>query len=290
MSTSIIKVDGYPVTVDKEGYISLTDMAKASNDEKVLLNWMTMKKTIEFLGVWEEMYNNNFKRAEFSTFKNPLKKSRISVSTWVEETCAIGIYVKQGKQGGTYAHKDIAFEFGMYISPKFKLYLIKEYQELKEQALRSMDGEWTTRRVMSKMALHVLTDAVMKHLMPVASDGGKKFVYSNELDLLNRAVFGLKASTWRNNYPELANKYNMRDFSSINQLTCLTIVEGLNAELIKQGVEFKERYEIIKKAVEEHLRVMDGQDPEKSFRRVASGEFKPYFKPAKGLPLFPAAE
>lgn len=255
--TSSILVQDVPVTVmsiDQRDYISLTDMAKARTDAgraaDVIKNWLRARSTLEFLGTWEIMYNPDFKVVEFDHFKSEagLHTFTLSAKEWIESTHAIGMYVQAGRYGGTYAHKDIAFEFGSAISPIFKLYLLKEYQRLKDEENDRLKLEWDAKRFLSKNNYLIHTDAIKNYVLPRSnhSKSTEWLVYADEADLLNVALFGCTAKEWRDANPVLAAKQNIRDFASIAQLTVLSNLETHNAEMIKQGIDKAERFDRLK--------------------------------------------
>ena len=265
--TSSILVQDVPVTVmsiDQRDYISLTDMAKARTDAgraaDVIKNWLRARSTLEFLGTWEIMYNPDFKVVEFDHFKSEagLHTFTLSAKEWIESTHAIGMYVQAGRYGGTYAHKDIAFEFGSAISPIFKLYLLKEYQRLKDEANDRLKLEWDAKRFLSKNNYLIHTDAIKNYVLPRSnhSKSTEWLVYADEADLLNVALFGCTAKEWRDANPVLAAKQNIRDFASIAQLTVLSNLETHNAEMIKQGIDKAERFDRLKQIAEYQLRVL----------------------------------
>lgn len=265
--TSSILVQDVPVTVmsiDQRDYISLTDMAKARTDAgraaDVIKNWLRARSTLEFLGTWEIMYNPDFKVVEFDHFKSEagLHTFTLSVKEWIESTHAIGMYVQAGRYGGTYAHKDIAFEFGSAISPIFKLYLLKEYQRLKDEENDRLKLEWDAKRFLSKNNYLIHTDAIKNYVLPQSnhSKSTEWLVYADEADLLNVALFGCTAKEWRDANPVLAAKQNIRDFASIAQLTVLSNLETHNAEMIKQGIDKAERFDRLKQIAEYQLRVL----------------------------------
>ena len=265
--TSSILVQDVPVTVmsiDQRDYISLTDMAKARTDAgraaDVIKNWLRARSTLEFLGTWEIMYNPDFKVVEFDHFKSEagLHTFTLSAKEWIESTHAIGMYVQAGRYGGTYAHKDIAFEFGSAISPIFKLYLLKEYQRLKDEENDRLKLEWDAKRFLSKNNYLIHTDAIKNYVLPQSnhSKSTEWLVYADEADLLNVALFGCTAKEWRDANPALAAKQNIRDFASIAQLTVLSNLETHNAEMIKQGIDKAERFERLKQIAEYQLRVL----------------------------------
>lgn len=264
---SSILVQDVPVTVmsiDQRDYISLTDMAKARTDAgraaDVIKNWLRARSTLEFLGTWEIMYNPDFKVVEFDHFKSEagLHTFTLSAKEWIESTHAIGMYVQAGRYGGTYAHKDIAFEFGSAISPIFKLYLLKEYQRLKDEENDRLKLEWDAKRFLSKNNYVIHTDAIKNYVLPRSnhSKSTEWLVYADEADLLNVALFGCTAKEWRDANPVLAAKQNIRDFASIAQLTVLSNLETHNAEMIKQGIDKAERFDRLKQIAEYQLRVL----------------------------------
>ena len=265
--TSSILVQDVPVTVmsiDQRDYISLTDMAKARTDAgraaDVIKNWLRARSTLEFLGTWEIMYNPDSKVVEFDHFKSEagLHTFTLSAKEWIESTHAIGMYVQAGRYGGTYAHKDIAFEFGSAISPIFKLYLLKEYQRLKDEENDRLKLEWDAKRFLSKNNYLIHTDAIKNYVLPRSnhSKSTEWLVYADEADLLNVALFGCTAKEWRDANPVLAAKQNIRDFASIAQLTVLSNLETHNAEMIKQGIDKAERFDRLKQIAEYQLRVL----------------------------------
>ena len=265
--TSSILVQDVPVTVmsiDQRDYISLTDMAKARTDAgraaDVIKNWLRARSTLEFLGTWEIMYNPDFKVVEFDHFKSEagLHTFTLSAKEWIESTHAIGMYVQAGRYGGTYAHKDIAFEFGSAISPIFKLYLLKEYQRLKDEENDRLKLEWDAKRFLSKNNYLIHTDAIKNYVLPRSnhSKSTEWLVYADEADLLNVALFGCTGMEWRDANPVLAAKQNIRDFASIAQLTVLSNLETHNAEMIKQGIDKAERFDRLKQIAEYQLRVL----------------------------------
>ena len=208
----------------------------------IIKNWIRTRTTLEFLGTWEPLYNPNFKVVEFDHFKMQagLPSFVLSTSEWVEKTNAIGIYVKQGKYGGTYAHKDIAFEFGSAISPVFRLFLIKEFQRLKEDEIERFSLEWNLQRIISKINYRIHTDAIKDEIIPqLVNKEQTMFVYANEADLLNVALFSKTAKQWRDENPN--NDGNIRDYASLEQLVVLSNMESINALLIRQGLTQGER-------------------------------------------------
>lgn len=232
---------GY-LTRDDQDYISLTDMVKRFGDETVLYGWLRNRNTVEFLGVWEQIYNPNFKPLEFERFKTQagLNSFSLSPSKWVEATGAIGLFAKAGRGGGTYAHRDIAFEFGSWLSPEFKLYLIKEFQRLKDEEARTASLEWNFQRTLAKVNYRIHTDAIKAHLLPrQLTRHQTATVYASEADLLNMALFGMTAAQWREANPKEAG--NMRDAATLEQLVVLSNLESINAVLIHQGLPASDR-------------------------------------------------
>ena len=265
--TSLITVQQIPVTVmsiDQRDYISLTDMAKARTDAAraadVIKNWLRARSTLEFLGTWGVMYNPDFKVVEFDHFKSEagLHTFTLSAKEWIEKTNAIGIYVQSGRYGGTYAHKDIAFEFGSAISPVFKLYLLKEYQRLKDDENDRLKIEWSAKRFLSKNNYLIHTDAVKNYVLPQSNytKSNEWLAYADEADLLNVALFGCTAKAWREANPELAKNSNIRDYASIAELTVLSNLETHNAELIKQGLPKAERFKRLQEIAQYQLHVL----------------------------------
>lgn len=229
---------------EEQDYISLTDMASAkegdSRSADVIKNWIRNRYTIEFLGTWEIIHNPNFKVVEFDHFRRNagLPSFVLSASEWIERTNAIGIVVKKGRYGGTYAHKDIAFEFGSAISVPFKLYLIEEFQRLKTDELSQLG--WSAKRELSKINYRIHTDAIKNNLIPnEVTPKQANVIYANEADVLNVAMFGITAKQWRDANPELNG--NIRDYATVNELICLSNMENLNAVFIEQGVSQSER-------------------------------------------------
>jgi hypothetical protein len=265
--TSVITVQDVEVTiitVDQKDYISLTNMAKARTDAAraadVIKNWLRTRSTLEFLGTWEMMYNPDFKVVEFDHFRNEagLHTFTLSVKEWIAKTQAIGMYVQAGRYGGTYAHKDIAFEFGSAISPIFKLYLLKEYQRLKDEENGRLKLEWDAKRFLSKSNYLIHTDAVKNYVLPQGNytKNTEWLAYADEADLLNVALFNCTAKAWREANPELAKSSNIRDFASISELTVLSNLETHNAELIKEGKSKPERFGTLRSIAQYQLRVL----------------------------------
>ena len=228
------------VKYNEEDYISLTDMARSQLQEHIIFRWLSLKSTIEYLGEWEMLYNPDFNCTEFGTIKNAAGSNDfvLSVKTWIERTSAIGIRSKAGRYGGTYAHRDIAYHFGMWISPKFQLLLVKEYQRLKTEEQRLLG--WSAKRELSKINYRIHTDAIKQNLIPMeVTPMQASIIYANEADVLNVAMFGMTAKQWREANPEL--KGNIRDYATINELICLSNMENLNAVFIEQNMTQRER-------------------------------------------------
>ena len=249
MKNKVIEVQNVHISISKQkldDYICITDIAKAKSDSvraaDVVRNWLRNRGTLEYLSVWEQIYNPNFKVFESEHFKKQagLLIFTPSVSEWVNETNAIGLYVKRGKYGGTYAHKDIAFEFASWISIEFKLYIIKEFQRLKEDENNRQKLDWNLQRTLAKVNYTIHTDAIKERLIPEKLTAKQtSLVYASEADLLNMALFGKTAADWRAEYPDA--KGNMRDVATLEQLVVLSNLESINAVLIRQGLNQSER-------------------------------------------------
>jgi hypothetical protein len=261
---------------NEEEYISLTDMARFRDMERtnyIIQNWMRTRSTIEFLGLWEQLKNPNFKRIEFDAFRNESGANSFTLTPkkWIEATNSIGIISKSGRYGGTYAHKDIAFEFASWISPTFKLYLITEYQRLKEVETNQYNLEWNVKRILSKTNYLIQTDAVQKHILPEKNYTKDKewLVYAEEADLLNVALFNCTAKDWRDANPNLAIKLmNIRDIASINELAILSNLESLNAQMIKEKVSKKDRFIKLKEIAKYQLSILNEKDFLKALKKI----------------------
>lgn len=247
-------------------YISLTDMANGKESESraadIIKNWLRNRYTLEFLGTWEMIHNENFKVVEFDHFKSQagLPSFVLSVSEWIEKTNAIGIIVKKGKYGGTYAHKDIAFEFGSAISVPFKLYLIEEFQRLKEEEQKLLG--WSAKRELAKINYRIHTDAIKQNLIPSEiTPAQKSFIYADEADMLNVAMFGITAKQWKEANPEL--KGSIRDYATINQLICLSNMENLNAVFINDGLPQSERLEKLNTIAIQQMKILENIEDRK---------------------------
>ena len=237
---TVQNIDISVVKYNEEDYISLTDMARSQLQEHIIFRWLSLKSTIEYLGEWEMLYNPDFNCTEFGTIKNAAGSNNfvLSVKTWIERTGAIGIRSKAGRYGGTYAHRDIAYHFGMWISPKFQLLLVKEYQRLKTEEQRLLG--WSAKRELSKINYRIHTDAIKQNLIPMeVTPMQASIIYANEADVLNVAMFGMTAKQWREANPE--QKGNIRDYATINELICLSNMENLNAVFIEQNMTQRER-------------------------------------------------
>ena len=240
-----IEVQGKEITIilDKEQeYISLTDMLKAKDGDFFISDWIRNRNTVEYLGIWETVYNPDFNYGEFATIKSQagLNSYKLSVKEWVQKTNAIGLKATTGRYGGTYAHPDIAFEFGMWISPQFKIYLVKEFQRLKNAENDRLKLDWNLQRTLAKVNYQIHTDAIKENLIPnEITKQQASYVYANEADLLNVALFGITAKEWREANLEL--KGNIRDFATLEQLVVLSNMESINALLIRQNLPQSER-------------------------------------------------
>ena len=248
MANRKIEVQGTEILVfnnNKEDFISLTDIARYRDSERsdyIIQNWLRNRNTIELLGFWEQIYNPNFKPIEFDGFRKQagLNSFALTAKQWIERTNAIGIISKSGRYGGTFAHKDIAFEFASWISIEFKLYIIKEFQRLKEDENDRLKLEWNLQRTLAKVNYHIHTDAIKENLIPKElSRTQLNFVYANEADLLNVSLFGITAKQWRDSNPKAEG--NIRDAATLEQLVVLSNLESINAVLIHQGLPQSER-------------------------------------------------
>jgi hypothetical protein len=244
---------------NNEDYISLTDMVKDNGGNDKIQQWIRNKDTVEFLGVWEELNNPNFNSVEFHRimYEAGVQRFTMSLSQWIDKTGAIGVISKAGKYGGTYAHKDIAFEFGTYLSPIFKLLLIKEFQRLKEEESKQIGGAWDIRRFISKVNYRIQTDAIKENLIPIKhlSKDKEGLVYAEEAELLNFALFGITSKEWKSQNPSLVlQNRNMRDYADTHQLIVMANLESLNAEMIKRNVEAKNRLETLREVAVSQLK------------------------------------
>lgn len=244
---------------DDQDYICLTDMVKAKDGNFFVTDWLRNRNTLEFLSIWEKINNPNFNYGEFATIKNQagLNRFKISVKEWVKLTNGIGLFAKPGRYGGTYAHRDIAFEFGSWLSPEFKLYLIKEFQRLKEQEIASKGLQWDLNRSLTKTNYRIHTDAIKENLIPpMVSNTQAGYIYAGEADVLNVALFGKTAAQWKAEHPKL--KGNMREYATVHQLVVLTSLESQNALLIQQGITQQERVAILNRLAIQQLESLSG--------------------------------
>ena len=265
MASTKIYIQDSPITIltiNKEDYISLTDMAHSQLQEHIIFKWMSLKNTIEYLGEWEALYNPNFNYTEFGTIRNMAGSNNfvLSVKTWIERTNAIGIVAKAGRYGGTYAHKDIAYHFGMWISPRFQLLLVKEYQLLQSEKQKALG--WSAKRELAKINYHIHTDAIKENLIPQEIDAyHRSLIYAEEADVLNVALFGMTAKEWRDANPEL--KGNMRDYATINQLICLSNMENINAVFINEGLPQSDRLQKLNQIAIQQMTVLENVENKK---------------------------
>ena len=232
--------------IDNKEFISLTDLARYANPEEPkipIYAWMRNKDVIAYLGLWEQLNNENFKGLEFETFENQAGKNSFYMSPqkWIKETNAVGIISKSGNNGGTYARSDIALEFASWLSPEFKLYVIQEFERLKKNESYQNKIDWHANRVLAKVSYIVHTDAIKSIIVPTLTEKQKKFVYAEEADVLNVALFGITAKEWRESNPEIADKGNIRDYTDLLHLVILNNLENINAELIEMKIPQNER-------------------------------------------------
>lgn len=249
------------ISVNENDYISLTDIAKYKSDDPtaVISNWMRNRNTIEYLGIWESLYNPQFNPLEFEGFRKEagLNAFTLSPQKWITSTNAIGIISKSGRYGGTYAHKDIAFKFASWISVEFELYIIKEFQRLKEDEQKLIG--WTAKRELSKINYHIHTDAIKQNLIPKEiTTQQASIIYANEADVLNVAMFGVTAKQWREANPDL--KGNIRDYATINELICLSNMESLNAVFIEEGLPQSIRLQKLNQIAIHQMKVLEDTD------------------------------
>lgn len=251
-------VEVHIATQDDEDYISLTDMTEKFDGGSSLIDaWLRAKSTIDFLGVWEKLNNPNFNSVEFDGIRMEAgsNRFRMSAKQWSQKTNGIGLIAKTGRYGGSFAHKDIAFEFGSWLSPEFKLYLIKEFQRLKEQEIRSGQLEWNIRRSLTKANYRIHTDAIKTHLIPAKiSKQQTAYIYASEADLLNMALFGKTTKEWRTDHPD--KEGSIRDYASVEQLVVLASLESQNALLIEQQRTAAERLEILNRLAIQQMQAL----------------------------------
>ena len=259
---SVIDVQGTAITIlsrQEEDYISLTDMTKRFGDDALIYSWMRNRNTVEFLGIWEQMHNPDFKGGEFETFRKEagLNSFHLTPRKWIDATVAIGMQSRAGRYGGTYAHKDIAFEFGSWLSPEFKLYLIKEFQRLKDDENRRLSLEWNLNRTLARLNYRIHTDAIKAHVIPASvTPEQANFAYASEADMLNVALFGQTAKQWREANP--GREGNVRDYASIEQLLVLANLESMNAEFIHMGLSQGERLQRLNDIAIRQLQALTG--------------------------------
>jgi hypothetical protein len=276
--TTQIEVKNKTISIvqqNEQDYICLTDMIRDEFGSDHIRNWMRSRNTVEFLGLWETLNNPDFKHVEFDTFRKQagLNNFNLTPKKWIETTNAIGIMSKSGRYGGTYAHKDLAFEFGAWISPMFKLLLIKEFQRLKEIESNQYNLEWNVKRILTKTNYSIHTDAVKDYLIPNKNYDKESewLVYAEEADLLNVALFNCSAKDWRDLNPEMALKgLNIRDFASINELVVLSNLENLNAILIRNQIDKQERYRQLKEIADYQLKSLDDKDFIKALKKITN--------------------
>ena len=244
------------IRMNNEDYLCLTDMLKAKDGDFFVSDWLRNRNTLEYIGIWEEVYNPNFNYSEFASIKSQsgLNSFKISVKEFVARTHAVSLQAKAGRYGGTYAHKDIAFEFAMWISPEFKIYMVKDFQRLKAEEQKQLG--WSAKRELAKINYHIHTSAVSRNLIPPELTAAQKsFVYADEADMLNVALFGMTAKEWRDSNPELSG--NIRDYATINQLICLSNMENLNAVFINDGFPQSERIEKLNKIAIQQMQILE---------------------------------
>ena len=246
------------VSINEDDYISLTDIAKYKSDDPiaVISNWMRNRNTVEYLGIWESLYNQDFKPLEFEWFRKQagLNAFTLSPQKWVKTTNAIGIISKSGRYGGTYAHKDIAFKFASWISVEFELYIVKEFQRLKQEEQNKIG--WSAKRELARINYHIHTDAVRNKLVPTeVSMSQKNTIYAEEADVLNVAIFGMTAKEWRESNPDLNG--NIRDYATVNELICISNMENINSVMINENVPQSERLEKLNKIAIHQMNILE---------------------------------
>ena len=259
--------------IGNEEYISLTDLARYADEDDPrypIQNWMRNKDVISYLGLWESINNENFKGVEFDTFKNEAgsNKFKISPQKWIRETNAVGMISKSGNNGGTYARSDIAFEFASWLSPEFKLYLIQEFQRLKKNEAYQNKIDWHANRVLAKVSYIVHTDAIKSIIVPTLTEKQKKFIYAEEADVLNVALFGITAKEWRNKNPKLAENGNIRDYTDLLHLVILNNLENINAELIKMNISQSDRLVKLNNIAKKQMELLKNNDSLKKLEYV----------------------
>ena len=271
--------------IDNKEFISLTDLARYANSEEPkvpIYAWMRNKDVLAYLGLWEQLNNENFKGHEFETFENEAGKNSFYMSPqkWIKETNAVGIISKSGNNGGTYARSDIALEFASWLSPEFKLYVIQEFERLKKNEAYHNKIDWHANRVLAKVSYVVHTDAIKSVIVPTLTEKQKKFVYAEEADVLNVALFGMTAKEWRTLNPEIADKGNIRDYTDLLHLVILNNLENINAELIEMKIPQSERLVRLNNIARKQMELLKNN---KSFNNLEYIEHKVNDKQA--LPL-----
>lgn len=258
-------------TINGEDYISLTDMMKATDGDFFVSDWLRNANTLDYLAAWESMYNKDFNYGEFAIIRNRAGANsfKLSVKEWVERTNAIGITSKVGRYGGTYAHKDIAFHFGMWISPQFQLYIVKEYQRLKSVEQNTLNLEWNVRRELSKANYRIHTDAVKNYIIPRHKISPEGLKYAEEADIINLALFGCTAKEWQEANPQrhLAGD-NIRDVASINELVVLSNLESQNAIMIQAGTPKQSRLDLLTKIARQQLTTLNKNSEIRSLKKL----------------------
>lgn len=261
------------IRIDDNEYISLTDLARYADEDDPrypIQNWMRNKDVISYLGLWESINNENFKGVEFDTFKNEAgsNKFKISPQKWIRETNAVGMISKSGNNGGTYARSDIAFEFASWLSPEFKLYLIQEFQRLKKNEAYQNKIDWHANRVLAKVSYIVHTDAIKSIIVPTLTEKQKKFIYAEEADVLNVALFGITAKEWRNKNPKLAENGNIRDYTDLLHLVILNNLENINSELIEMNISQSDRLVRLNSIAKKQMELLKNNDSLKKLEYV----------------------
>lgn len=256
------------IRIGKVDYISLTDLARYKNPiepKDVIKNWLRSKSTIEFVALWEQLNNPNAKGVEIDSFKKEAGEHYFTMSPrrWIKETNAIGIISRAGNNGGTFAHPDIAFEFASWISPEFKLYLITEFERLKRNEAYQNRIEWSVRRELAKTNYRIHTDSIKENLVPTLTDKQKQYVYADEADMLNMALFGMTAKDWKDKNPNLDG--NIRDYANVLQLVILSNLENLNAEMIEQGISQDKRLDRLNRIAKKQYEILQES---KGIRRI----------------------
>jgi len=275
MASKKIEVDNKLISIESSNnseYISLTDMVRGDEGSDHIRNWMRNRNTVEFIGLWESLHNPDFKGVEFDRFRKEagLNSFNLTPKKWITATNAIGIYSKAGRYGGTYAHKDLAFEFGSWISPMFKLLLLKEFQRLKEQETNQYNLEWSVKRLLAKTNYEIQTEAIKDHIIPKSNYTKDKewILYAEEADMLNVAIFKCSAKDWRMANNDHAKKgLNIRDFASINELVVLSNMENINAVLIEKELSKSERLKELIRLSEKQIKTLNSASIIRSIKK-----------------------